>query len=125
MAEIVQILELSVEEAGDYIFSPAGIVMVFKNKRFQLFSESARHNFLRRILTRHSWEQLLETVNDGDGGASARLRDITEEVMQKSGPDELSIEAVLQICYDTNPRQLFFLQRYFTNSPSQASMPPS
>ncbi|MFD1675131.1 hypothetical protein [Alicyclobacillus fodiniaquatilis] len=123
MAEIVQILELSVEEAGDYIFSPAGIVMVFKNKRFQLFTESARHNFLRRIVTRHSWEQLFETVNDG--GTSARLRDITEEVANKSGPDELSIEAVLQICYDTNPRQLFFLQRYFTNSPSQASMPPS
>ncbi|WAH34994.1 hypothetical protein [Alicyclobacillus dauci] len=123
MAEIAKVFEVSVEEAGDYIFSPAGVVIVFRNQQFQVFTESARHNFLRRVLTRHPWDKLLTAVTEH--GVSVRLRDVTEDVSNKIGLDAMSTEAVLEACYESNPLQLFFLRRHFSNSPSQANMPPS
>ncbi|UNO47421.1 hypothetical protein [Alicyclobacillus acidoterrestris] len=125
MPEITRIMEISVEEAGDYIFTPAGVLITYRTGQFRVFSESARHNFLRRVVSRHPWDELLSDAVV-ERGASVRLRDVTAEIDEKIGPDELSTEAVLELCYRTNPRQLFFLRRYFeANSPSQTSMPPS
>lgn len=123
MSEIKHIFEIHVEAAGDYIFSQAGIIIVFQNQQFRVFSESAQHNFLRRVVSRHPWNKLFETVTEQ--GTSIRLRDVTDDVTNKIGFDEMTTEAVLKTCYRTNPRQLFFLRRYFSNSPSQANMPPS
>lgn len=123
MPQIESVFEVSIEEAGDYIFSPVGIVILFRNKQFTVYSESARHNFIRRVVSRYPWPELLKTVTHQD--ANMRLRELTAELQQKTGLDELSTEAVLQTCYDMNPRQLFFLRRYLSSSPSQTNMPPS
>jgi hypothetical protein len=122
MAEITRVFEISVEAPGDYIFTPVGIVMIFRNQQFQVYSESAQHNFLRRVLHRHPWDQLLTGVKER--GSNVRLRDLTEEIENKIGLDTDSTEAVLELCYRMNPRQLFFLQRYFSSDPSQANIPP-
>ncbi|MFB5191226.1 hypothetical protein [Alicyclobacillus fastidiosus] len=124
MPEIKRIMEISVEEAGDYIFTPAGVLITYRTDQFRVFAESARHNFLRRVVSKYPWENLLDVVVEQ--GTSVRLRDVTEELNTKIGSDEMSTEAVLEFCYRSNPRQLFFLRRYFDDSsPSQASMPPS
>lgn len=123
MAEITHIFDIGVEFAGDYIFTPAGILIVYQQGRFKIFSESAQHNFLRRTISRHPWTALLDTVVER--GTSVRLRDITDEIEDKNGFSELNTETVLEMCYEANPRQLFFLRRYLSESPSQTNMPPS
>lgn len=123
MAEITQVFEISVEHAGDYIFIPAGILIIYQQGRFKVFSESAQHNFLRRTISRYPWPSLLNTVVEN--GTSVRLKDILDEIEHKNGFSALSTETVLEICYEANPRQLFFLQRYLSDSPSHTNMPPS
>lgn len=122
MPKIRNVYEISVEESGDYIFTPTGVVIVLENGQFSVYSESARHNFLRRALMRYPWDQMLyESAEEQD--ISVRLRDMTEEIAKKIGTGPWGTDAILQTCYDMNPRQLFFLQRYST-SPSQTNMPP-
>lgn len=121
MAKIAQVFEASIEEQGDYIFTPSGLVILLQNGNFHIYSESARHNFLRRACMRHSWEDLREGVKEQD--LYVRIRDVTEELSRKIDPDDWTVEAVLETCYSQNPRQLFFLRRY-SSSPSQINMPP-
>lgn len=110
MSEIAKVYEISVEPSGDYIFTASGVVVLYQNGRFRVYSESAKHNFLRRAISRHAWAELLETVVEQD--TSVRLRDVTDDVQNKYGPSAISTEAVLSICYKSNPKQLFFLERY-------------
>lgn len=123
MPKITQVYEVSVEDPGDYIFTPSGIVIALENGQFQVYSENARHNFLRRTLMRHDWDKLLlDSV--AEQGSAVRLRDVTKDLTKNMGFSTWSTEAVLETCYEMNPRQLFFLRRYST-SPSQTNMPPS
>ncbi|WP_157071001.1 hypothetical protein [Alicyclobacillus acidiphilus] len=121
MAKITRIFEASIEEQGDYIFTPSGVVLLLHNGNFLIYSESARHNFLRRTCMRHGWDDLVEGVREQ--GLYVRIRDVTNDVQKRLDPDTWSVEAVLDTWYSQNPRQLFFLQRY-SSSPSQTNIPP-
>ncbi|EJY56425.1 hypothetical protein URH17368_0950 [Alicyclobacillus hesperidum URH17-3-68] len=122
MAKIRRIFEASIEEAGDYIFTPSGVIILMESGDFQIYSESARHNLLRRTCMRYAWDQLVDGVKVDE--LNIRIRDITADLRRRlDSENEWTTDEILKTWYEQNPRQLFFLRRY-SSSPSHTNMPP-
>jgi hypothetical protein len=101
---------LSVEEPGDYIFTPAGVVIVTERAQFNLYCVSANHNVYRAALLRLDWTKLERGAEFR--GRSFRLEDITADMAQLGWTHASAIPDILRHLYESNPRHLFFLQRY-------------
>ncbi|MCL6518118.1 MAG: hypothetical protein K6T67_14345 [Alicyclobacillus sp.] len=103
---------LSVEEPGDYVFTPEGVVVLLENGHFQLYCPSASHNRFRAALNRFSWDELENGVVYRD--ASMRLTDITADMALCGWTDPSSVPAMLRHLYRQNPKHLHFLRRVVT-----------
>lgn len=101
---------LSVEPPGDYIFTPAGVVIVLQNDTFKVYCVSSSHNLYRAALHKHSWEQLEHGVLFRE--SEFRLTSITDEMKERGWTHGDSIPAILSYLHACNPMHLFFLQRH-------------
>lgn len=101
---------LEVEEAGDFIFVPSGVVFVTERHRIQLYCASSNHNRYRAALVRHQWEELENGVRFRD--TEYRLNDITQEMTDMGWRYVSASNLILRHLYVTNQRNLFFLERY-------------
>ncbi|QQE76842.1 hypothetical protein [Alicyclobacillus sp. SO9] len=108
--KVEDIFVLSVEEPGDYVFEPSGVVVLYSNKKFQLYSTSANHNRFRAALNRFSWTELTKGVVWKD--AEYRITPVEDSVKQTDWEDPQQVPAVLQRLYNMNPKYLFFLERH-------------
>ncbi|WP_026961965.1 hypothetical protein [Alicyclobacillus herbarius] len=106
---IDKIYILSVEEPGDFVFSPAGVVILLENKHFKVYSSSSEHNRYRATLQRYSWKELEDGIHHR--GADYRLEDVTADMARHGWVDASSTPDILHCLYETNPRQMFFLKR--------------
>jgi len=107
---IHKVYVLDVEEPGDDILTPQGVVIVMLNLRFTVYSTGANHNLFRAAVHKHPWEQLEQGVYFRNLGF--RATDVTasiDNVGLKKASDGL---AILRHLYDSNQRQFYFLQRY-------------
>ncbi len=107
---IDKVYVLSIEEPGDFVFQPAGVVIVFENRHFQVYSTSADHNRLRATLHRYAWGDLELGVSHQ--GTDYRLEDVTEDTARHGWVHAGSTPQILRWLYENNPRQLFFLARF-------------
>ena len=107
---IRHVFQLDVEDEGDFIFVPAGMVIVFENNRFTLYCQNARHNKLRSALTRIPWADFGNGVKFKD--MELRLQDLTQEMAQNGWTNATSVPHILRHALETNPRYLYFLSRY-------------
>lgn len=100
---------LSVEEAGDYIFTPDGVVVLLENGHFRLYCPNSSHNRYRAALNKFPWEELERGVVFRETGI--RLADITSDIQRRGWTDTSSIPALLAHLYEENPKHLHFLRR--------------
>lgn len=112
--QIKHVYELSIEDEGDYIFTPSGIVTIYENLRFTVYCQNAKHNVIRAALNRFSWTDLER--GQTYRGATFRLREITNEMAQHGWVDTSAIPQILRHCYELNQRHLYFLERYLSPS---------
>ncbi|MCL6442819.1 MAG: hypothetical protein K6T83_05065 [Alicyclobacillus sp.] len=101
---------LSMEEPGDYIYSLAGVVVVFQNQKYSLYCASSQYNRIRAALNRVTWEDLMQGIVFRETGY--RTEDITAEMASNGWNTSSSIPAILAHLWKSNPRHLFFLERY-------------
>jgi hypothetical protein len=111
---LTHIYELSIEDEGDYIFVPSGLVIIYENLRFTVYCQNARHNVIRAALSRFAWQDL--ELGQSYRGSIFRLREITNDLAQYGWKDTSSIPQILRHCYDLNRRHLYFLERYLESS---------
>lgn len=105
---------LSTEESGDYIFSLSGVVVVMEHQhQFHVYCPSAQHNLYRAALQRHQWEDLVHGVRFR--GVEFRLEDLTREMAQHGWTQSSAIPRILRHLYESNQRQLFFLERHLVH----------
>jgi hypothetical protein len=108
--KIRRVFQLDVEEEGDFIFAPAGIVILFDNNRFTVYCESSRHNKLRAALHRIPWNEFANGVKFKN--MELRLQDLTNEMAQNGWTTASSVPHILRHALSINPRYLYFLKRY-------------
>lgn len=111
--EITRVYILSVEEPGDFIFTPGGAIVLFANGQFKVFCVPSSHNLFRAALNRHSWEQLEKGIEYK--GAEFRVDDVTTDMTNKGWTHASSIPLILRNLYESNPRHLFFLERFVSD----------
>lgn len=101
---------LSVEEPNDYIFTPAGVVIVSENYKFTIFCQSSNHNLYRAAINKHTWEEFSKGVVFR--GHEFRMTDLSEEMARKGWTTTGSVDAILRYIYTLNKRHLFFLEKF-------------
>jgi hypothetical protein len=107
---IRHVYQLDVEDEGDFIFTPAGIVILYENNRFTIYCESPRHNKLRQALHRIPWNEFETGVKFRD--MELRLRDLTDQMAQNGWTNADFVPHILRHTYSSNPRYFYFLKRY-------------
>ncbi|OFW74874.1 MAG: hypothetical protein A2201_04795 [Alicyclobacillus sp. RIFOXYA1_FULL_53_8] len=107
---IHKVYVLAVEEPGDDILTPQGIVIVMFNLRFTVYSTGANHNLFRSVVHKYPWDQLEQGVYFRNQGF--RATDVTDVVDQLGLKKASDSSAILRHLYESNQRQFYFLQRY-------------
>ncbi|MDQ0188463.1 hypothetical protein JI721_16085 [Alicyclobacillus cycloheptanicus] len=105
---LVGVYLLSVEEPDDYIFVPAGVVVLMERQQFQVYCVKSSHNLYRQALHKFSFDELEQGVRYRDYGF--RLEDLSTMMVQHGWVDTASIPDILANLYERNPRHLFFLR---------------
>jgi hypothetical protein len=100
---------LSVEEPGDYLFEPAGVVILLHNRHYQVYCTSANHNRFKAALNRFAWGDLENGVVYRE--TSYRLTDVTQEMARRGWLEADNTPDILRHLYEENPRHLFFLAK--------------
>lgn len=108
---------LEVEEPGDDVLSPQGVIIVLQNQRFTVYSTGANHNTFRSVLHKTPWPLLEQGIRLKNFGY--RATDITPSILELGLHKASDSVAILWQLYETNPRQYYFLKRYFSNSPQE------
>lgn len=103
---------LSVEEPGDYLFVPAGVVILMERERFIVHCIKSSHNLYRQAIHKFSVDELLRGVDYRDHGF--RLEDVTAPMAERGWVDSASIPDILRRLYEQNQRHMFFLERVLT-----------
>lgn len=99
---------LSVEEPGDYLFVPAGVVILMEREQFQIFCVKSCHNLYRQVIYKFPIDELLKGVHYRDTGF--RLEDISDTLARHGWLDTSAVPEILGHLYEKNPRHLFFLK---------------
>lgn len=99
---------LSVEEPSDYLFVPAGVVVVMEREQFVVHCAKSSHNLFRQAVYKFPIQDLLTGVRYRDYGF--RLEDVTADMTKQGWTESSSIPNILRALYDQNPRHLFFLK---------------
>jgi hypothetical protein len=101
---------LNVEETGDIVFTPAGIVILLENGSFTVYCPKSSHNRYRAAVSRHSWESLESGVEFK--GAHFRLEDVSSVLQDRGWTHASSIPDILHFLFETKRKYLFFLSAY-------------
>jgi len=101
---------LSVEEQGDYLFTPAGIVIKLTTNRFQIYCAGSQHNLFRAVLHRLDWGELERGLPFRE--MEFRLTNVTERMIQRGWTHSDAIPAILEHLWKENERHLFFLAKH-------------
>jgi hypothetical protein len=107
---IQKVYILNVEEAGDILSTPAGVVILLDNGSFTVYSPKSSHNRHRAAVSRHSWESLESGVEFK--GEYIRLEDVSALLKQRGWTTAASIPDILRFLLDTRRKYLFFLSAY-------------
>lgn len=111
---IDKVFILEVEEPGDHILSPQGVVIVLSNQRFTVYSTGANHNLFRTVLQRTPWPILEQGTRYQN--YSFRATDITHTIHERGLKKASDSQSILYNLYEGNQRQFYFLKRYMTNA---------
>lgn len=99
---------LSVEEPGDYIFIPSGVVILMERQQFQVYCAKSSHNLYRQAIHKYAMDELLKGVQYRDHGF--RLEEVEAPMGRNAWVDTSNIPEILHFLYQQNPRHLFFLK---------------
>lgn len=111
---IDRVYVLEVEEPGDTILSPQGIVIVLQNQRFTVYSTGANHNLFRTVLHRTPWPLLEQGIRFKN--YMFRATDITASILEQGLQKASDSLAILSHLYTSNQRHYYFLKRFMTNA---------
>lgn len=99
-----------VEGAGDFYFSPEGVLAVTSDGHYTVYCPDARHNFLRAAMLKFPLEALA-----GEGvsyrGAQFRIEDLTP-FQERQKLTDASIADLLRAVHRENPVRHAFLRAY-------------
>lgn len=99
-----------VEGAGDFYFSPEGVLAVASDGRYTVYCPDARHNFLRAAVLKFPLENLV-----GEGvsyrGAHIRLEDL-KPFQERQNMLHAPIADLLTAVYRENPVRYAFLRAW-------------
>lgn len=110
VVKLANVYVVNVEEPGDYYYRPEGVLFVDEKDNHTLYALDSRHNFLKAVVQKFPWEELIESVHFRDH--HVRLIDMTSQMDEQFLLLVDEIPAMLQRLYNGSPRQYFFLEKH-------------
>jgi len=111
-AKVQRIFLLEVQEPGDYLLQVSGVVVLYSNQRFDVYSSSANHNRFRAAVHKFPFSELAQGVLWK--GAEYRLTETDVQTDLEGTDNAGTVSTLLGQLYAENPRQLFFLKKYLS-----------